>query len=295
MNLRSILIISISLAAVIGIERAYYFQNGGFTPSKLTSSLSPILSAPPPEIDALLNQPFRYFGRGGTSFVFLGEDEKTILKLFKHQHLLKKSRLFHIAIPGIADGLRINKILNTQKKQAHKHQCFFFNSCNLAYSQLKEETGLIYLNLQPNPHFAKPVKLIDAWGFAHSIDLRKTEFAIQQRAELLFPHLEDLFKSGNKEKLKQAIDSLLEQIQCRCRKGIGDRDPNLWINFGYIDGKVVEFDLGSFYLHPALMSPMEEAKELFFSTHSLQKWLEKHCPDLLDYLLDRIARGPTHS
>ncbi len=278
------------MTALIGVERAYYFQNGGFRPSKLISTLPPVLNPPPTEIDSLLNQSFRFLGRGGTSFVFLGEDGTTVLKLFKHQHLLQKSPLFRIALPGITDALRINKILSKQKRHAHKHQSFFFNSCRLAYDALKEETGLIYLCLQPNPHFAQPITLIDAWGFAHHIDFSQTEFAIQQKADLLFPHLENLVKTGRKEEIKLAIDALLQQIRCRCRKGIGDRDPNLLINFGFIEGKAIEFDLGSFYANPALKNPLAEARELFFTTHALQAWLEKHSPELLDYLLESIAK-----
>ena len=281
------------LVAIIATDRLYYFQNGGFHPSKLISTIPPHLDPPPKEIDSLLDQPFHYFGKGGTSFVFLGEDGRTILKLFKHQHLSPKSMLFSTSLPGAADGLRIQKILSNKKKHAHKHQSFFLNSCKLAEGLLKEETALIYLCKEPNPHFAKPVKLIDTWGFAHSINLSQTEFAIQKKAELFFPYLENLLKTGQKEQIYYAIDALLEQIRYRCQKGIGDRDPNLLINFGFIDGKVVEFDLGSYFPSPELKNPLMEAKELFFATYALQKWLEKHCPEHLDYLLENIASHET--
>jgi hypothetical protein len=290
-SLKRFLIAAACLAAIISIERIYYFQNGGFRASKLISNFPPFLNPPPPKIESLLNQSFHFLGRGGTSFVFLGEDEKTVLKLFKHQHLLLKSPLFHIAFPGSADAIRVKKIVEGQKKNAHKHQSFFFSSCQLAYDELQEETGLIYLCCQPNPHFTQSIRLIDTWGISHYIDLRKTEFAIQQKADLFFPYLEALVKAGHKEEARRAVDALLQQIQTRCRKGIGDRDPNLLINFGFIERRVVEFDLGSYFLNPALKNPLLEAKELFFSTYALQKWLEKHSPELLNHLLDRIAQA----
>src|SRR5476649_77108 len=132
------------IALVVALERLPSYQNGGFRASKLVSSLPPILSTPPEEVDALLDQPFRYFGKGGTCLVFLGADGKTVLKLFKHQHLYSRSFLFHIALPGIADFWRVQKIAATQKKHAHKWCDFFLGSCALAYASLKEETGLIY-------------------------------------------------------------------------------------------------------------------------------------------------------
>jgi hypothetical protein len=291
MKIKTFLIAIICMAALFSIQRVYYFQNGGFCTFKLISNLPPQMNIPPPEIDPLLEQTFHFLGRGGTSFVFLGEDKKTVLKLFKHQHLLQKSRLFLIALPGVTDVLRIYKILKAQKKQMHKHQSFFFSSCNLAYHELKQETGLIYLCLQPNPHFIQPVKLIDAWGFVHNVPLCKTEFAVQHKADLFFCRLNELLASGRKEGIKQAIDALFQLIHNRCCKGIGDRDPNLLLNFGFLDNIAIEFDLGSYFPNPSLKNPLAEAKELFFSTYSLQKWLEKHCPELLNYLLDRIAKA----
>jgi len=161
----------------------------------------------------------------------------------------------------------------------------------LAERFLKEETGLIYLCLHPNIHFSKQVKLIDAWGISHSLDLSRTEFALQQKAELFFTRLDKLVH--NREGMKLAIDALLDQISWRCASGIGDRDPNLLINFGFVGNRAIEVDLGSYYLQPELAFPLAMRRELFLSTHLLQKWLEKHCPDLLDYLLDSIAKVAT--
>ncbi|MBI2812051.1 MAG: hypothetical protein HYX67_14640 [Candidatus Melainabacteria bacterium] len=272
------------VAVLIGIERCYSYQNGGFRTAKLLSKQPPLYAAPPENVDPLLEQSFRFLGSGGTSFVFLGEDGKTVLKLFKHQHLTFDTFLFRIVLPGISDAWRLRSILQKEKRNLHKRQDFLFKSCNLAYTALKEETGLIYLCLQPNPHFNRVIKLIDTWGISHSFNLGMTEFALQKKVDLFFPHLTAL----KPEKRKEAIDAVLAQINARCQKGIGDRDPNLAINFGFIEGKAVELDIGSYYLNPALKNPLNTRKELFLCTLQLQKWLEKHSPDLLDYVLERI-------
>lgn len=285
MKFKRIVCLGASLLALLALERLHSYKNGGFRPSKLTSSLPSVHLPPSPEIDTLLDQPFRYLGKGGTSFVFLGEDGHTVLKLFKHQHLFSKSSLFSVTLPGITDLWRINKIARNLGRHPHKHHRFFLNSCKLAYEELKEETGLIYLNPQPNSYFAKKVVLIDSWGLRYSVDLSRTEFALQKKAELFFPYLENLLKKRQHEQCKLAIDSLLTQIQTRCSKGIGDRDPNLEINFGFIDGKAIEFDLGSYFSSPKLKNSAAQASELFFATHALQMWLEKHSPDLLDSIL----------
>jgi hypothetical protein len=283
------LLAAICLTALLGVERLYYFQNGGFRTSKLISDLTPTWEQPPAEIDALLNQIFYFLGRGGTSFAFLGKDGKTVLKLFKHQHLFPKHFLLSTRLPGIADSLRIERIVASQKKQAHKHHAFFFKSCSLAFNALKEETGLLYLCIRPNLYFNRSITLIDRWGFSHQVTLSQTEFAIQKKADPLLPYLGNLLKEGKKEEGKQVIDAVLQQMRRRCDLGIGDRDPNLAINFGLVDGKVVEFDLGSYFRNSALKAKAAQTRELLMATQDLQVWLEKHSPELLEYLLERTG------
>jgi hypothetical protein len=279
------------VAVLVGLERLYYFQNRGFRLSKLTSPQAQVDIAPSPEIDAMLDQNFRWIGGGGTSYVFLGDDGKTVLKLFKYHQLYFKHVLTRVCFPGVADGWRLKTILQREKKHAHKRYPSFFTSCAIVSSDFREETGLIYLCLQPNRHFNKEVQLIDAWGIPHTLNLSRTGFALQKKAELLFPYLEKLLE---KEDGRRAIDALVWLVLRRCEKGIGDRDPNLLTNFGFAEERAVEFDLGSYYYDDSLKSPLCAARELFFTTVMLQKWLEKHSPQLLDYLLDTIATVASH-
>ncbi len=291
MKKKSIILAALLLvSAGVLTERVYYWQNRGFHLSKIASSQTSIDCPPPAGVDALLDQPFRFLGAGGTSFVFLGEDGKTILKVFKHHQLFFKHSLFHLAFPGVCDAWRIQKILFREKEHRHKRHSFFFNSCSLSFQALKEETGLIYLTLSPNKYFDRQITLYDAWGIPHSFNLSQTEFALQRRAKLLFPYFKELIEQGRQDEAQKAIDAMISLIVLRCKNGIGDRDPNLRINFGFLDGKAIEFDLGSYYSDPSLKSPFKTATEVFFMTFALQKWLEKESPELLNYLLEKIAK-----
>ncbi len=271
------------------LERTHYLQHRGFKLSKLISPQPCIEESPPCDVDVMLNQSFRWIGAGGTSYVFLGEDGKTILKLFKYHQLFYKHFLYSLSFPGIADAWRMGKILSIEKKQWHKRHPAFFRSCDLASSKLKKETGLIYLCLQPNAHFDRDITLIDVWGIPHHLNLSQTGFALQKKADLLFPYLQGLLKEERIEEGKRAIDSLVSLILRRCGEGIGDRDPNLRINFGFIEGQAVEFDLGSYYSDPSLNSPIKAARELFFTTFTLQQWIQERSPELLEYLLKQIS------
>lgn len=288
---KRILIAALALLTVlIAVERTYHWQNRGFRISKLLSAEQSVDSPPPEGVDTLLDQSFRYLGAGGTSFVFLGEDGKTVLKVFKHHQLFFKHPLWHIAFSGAADAWRIRKILFREKEHRHKRHLFFFNSCALAFEKLKEETGLIYFCQRPNRHFSREITLYDAWGISHRFNLSQTEFALQKKATLLFPYLKEHIQLGRFDAARQSIDAFISLIVLRCKKGIGDHDPNLRINFGFIDKKAIEFDLGSYYSEPSLNTPFKAAKEAFFTTMALQKWLEAESPELLNYLLGKIAK-----
>ena len=287
-----VLKIFIFLTLAILLERIYFLHNRGFSLSKLISKQPSIHVSPSPEIDALLDQDFHWMDSGGTCYVFLGEDGKTILKFFKYHQLYFKHFLYHLPFPGASDAWRIGTILSREKKHWHKRHPSFFHSCTLVSKHLKEDTGVIYLCPQPNLHFNRNIKLIDAWGIPRYFNLSQTGFALQKKAQLLFPHLEELLKENRIEEGKRAIDSLISLIARRCHKGIGDRDPNLRINFGFVEGKAVEFDIGSYYSDPSLNSPFKTRRELFFTTVLLQNFLAKHSPTLLNYLLEQIANKP---
>lgn len=283
--MRSFLIVlAVCGLIALGLERLYAYQHGGFCIQKVLSSLDEnTAEVLPPDISVLLEQPFRFLGSGGTCFAFLGQDGKTVLKLFKHP----RSLFFRFVFPLPLDLLRLDHLLTKEKRHHHKQLPFLFNSCKIAEEKLKEETGLLYLSLKKNPKIPHVVTLIDRWGFPHKLPLALAEFALQKKAIPLFAHLQKLLLRGHIQQCKAAIDAILAQMTQRARQGVADRDPNLCINFGYCEEQAIEFDIGSFFPSTS-PTPFALARELFFCTMQLQKWLEKECPELLHYIHEQI-------
>jgi hypothetical protein len=288
---------SISLLLILaGLYIAQHRIRGGYSLAKIHSTLSTTGSLHENEIGRfqeltpLLEQPFYFLSSGGTSFAFLGKDGKTILKLFKHQHLTSDSWLLHTALPGLCDILRLQKILFREQKQHHKRIPFFFKSCAIAYQRLREETCMLFLTLHKEPRCAKIVTLIDRLGVKLTIDLSQTEFALQRFVTPLFDHLKALIQSGQHELAKQAIDSLIALLRRRCEMGIADRDPHLGLNFGFLDGKAAEYDIGSFSPDSRMALPAQIKKEIFFTTYELREWLQQYSPLLLDQLLFDLSK-----
>ncbi|MFI5334744.1 MAG: hypothetical protein ACHQT8_06260, partial [Chlamydiales bacterium] len=150
-----------------------------------------------------------------------------------------------------------------------------------------EETGLLYLHLAKTDENLPIVTLIDKLGIAHRVALDELPFLAQKRAEKLLPILEGAHG-------KEALSSLLQLIRTRCAKGVADRDPTLLKNFGFVEGKAVVIDLGSFSKDPFLKAPNRAKVELFYETLPLRCLLTKKFPDLLPHFTSELNRMIDH-
>ncbi len=263
------------LGALIALHRFCYWQTAGFRLDKIQSELpfEPFPSSCPMEIDAILKQPFTFLGSGVQCYAFLSQDGTAVLKVFKHYHAWPNNALLKKWNWG-----PIDRIIHAREKRMEH----IFNSCKIAYEEYREETGMLYLHLHRTDRFKRTVVLLDKIGIAHEIDLDQTAFALQKRADLVYPKLKALMEQGDLEGAHRAIDALLALIRKRCQKGIANSDPIVHRNFGYIDDAAVEIDIGSFSKDPFLKKPYAIKRELFYETLELEEWLQKY-PELLEY------------
>ncbi len=260
-------------------ERICYRLTDGFWMSKVTSSLKPDprwdVEPLNPEkaqlVDRILDQPFRYLGSGGECYVFLSQDQKTVMKVFKHYRMRANLFCKHWPLPGPV------------KKYVDSHQERFeriFTSCKLAYEELRHETALIYVHLNKTQHLKKTMSLTDKLGIVHQVDLDKLEFVLQERADLLFPKLDQLIRSGEEDKAKQMIDSLVHLLIARCKKGVADGDPALKRNFACLEDRVIGLDIGPYTKDPYLREERAWKREVFCETLKLRNWVKKNHPAL---------------
>lgn len=211
---------------------------------------------PTEDVSSFLNQRFYYYGRGGQSYVFISEDKKVILKFFKKT--------------PFSD---LNSI---------------FQSCKLAYDNLKKETGLLYLHLNPTQGNHTTVQIVDPLRIVHTIDLDKTSFILQKRAKLIYAKIDQEMKCGNVNGAKKAISSLLSYLAHRCQQGIRDTDGGLKRNYGFVGDYAISIDIGSFTKDKRLENHKIAIKELKNKTARLQKWLKKRYPELSGYFRSEL-------
>lgn len=224
------------------------------------------------EVKKILNQPFTYLSKGVQTYVFASEDGKYVLKLLRHDHM--RPAPWVRLLPDRSAKPRI------EKKQSKLNKDF--TSYKIAYEELKDETGLVFLHLNKTDHLKQSLILIDKIGISHTLDLDQFEFLVQKRASLIYPTLSDLIEKGKIEEGKKALSTLVHLLEVRFEKQIFDKDSDLNTNFGFIENTAVQIDIGRFKKnHPERRHKKEV---ILHTTDHLHQWLMVRSPVLDEHL-----------
>jgi hypothetical protein len=220
--------------------------------------------------ESLLQQPYRYLGKGGQSYVFLSEDGKYVLKLFRGSRL-QMSRFFSKWIPSLQSRAA------RQEEELKNALCGY----RLAYERAKEETGVLGVHLDRHQPLAAPLILIDKIGIRHKIDPNSIPFVIQERAEVV-AHL------SSEEWSLQHLQSLRALLVKKRELKIHDGDANLMKNFGFVGGRAVQIDPGRFTEEGTdCMDKIRSSKEELKShlqgelAHELDTMIEEYCREAI--------------
>ncbi len=264
----------------VGIDRFVHHKSNRFSLDKITSyhSFSPDWEIPSltgeaqKELDQILSQKFTYFSKGSQAYVFISEDKKYILKFLKQHKLRPNTWLAYIPFS-------FNPYYQEQlfKKKKCKDT---FNACKTAFLQLKKESGLVYVHINNTRDLNKKVTIFDKNGERHVVDIDKTSYYVQKRAQLIYSRISELMHIGDIEGAKQIISSVFSLIDFLGKKGVVDNDPILRKNFGLIDDIAVQIDVGKLRIDPIRQKNLVYKNEIGSITNSFKIWLEKNYPDL---------------
>ncbi len=242
-----------------GANFAYHSKTLGFSVAKITSNFShhpewDVKNQDEAQLGSLLSQPFRYLGAGSQSYAFVSEDGKTVLKFFRMKH-----QIFHL-----------KDLFMGNRSQERKENLFsIYASHKIAFEEMKEDAGLIYLHLNKTNHLNKKVKLIDRLHRTYTVDLDQVEFVVQERAELIFDRLKGLLHDHNG--LNNALTEVMQLVQRRIDRGIADHDKAVTHNFGFVGDRAIQLDVGRiFHAH----KPPNKTRERERILERIDKWLE---------------------
>jgi hypothetical protein len=201
------------------------------------------------EVIPILEQRFHYLGKGAQSYVFESADQKYVIKLFRYDH-----------------------------PQSEEKITLLMNACKMAYDRMREETGLVYIHLNPTKKALPVLHCKDALGRSYRLSLDNYRFALQKKASDFRKTL--LEAKGDPKQMKERIDAFLQLLQVRTQRGIVNTDPNLSRNFGFLGDRAIELDFGNYRDCPTLNQKAEMERH----AHRLRRWLKKNAPEWVAYL-----------
>lgn len=185
------------------------------------------------QLKEIFKQKFHFLASGYQSYAFISEDERTIIKFFRMKRLsyALSDHLFH------PDKVEMHK----------KNLSLIFNAYKLAYEELREDAGLLYIHLNKTNFLKTKLSITDQGGNESLVDLDKVHFIVQEKAEPLFVHLRKFIDQNDKKGFENAKDALLALIKRRQGKEIGDEDKGIAENYGFIGERPIQFDIGRIY------------------------------------------------
>jgi hypothetical protein len=277
------------IALFVGADRLAHPKGQRFALSKIvTSYRAPEWQiTPSPEEDkriaTLLDQKFSYLCKGSQSYVLISEDGKYILKFLKQQQLHPKTWLAYLPLPFNPYAPQRSFFREKQRKT--------FTACKIAFTELALETGLLYVHLNQTSHLNKKITVFDKGGKPLKIPLDKTSFLVQKKADLIYPRIAELMEQKNSEGAKKVISSVFDLLEHLGKKGIVDNDPILKKNFGLIEDRAVQIDIGRMRINPERIGTSAYKREIPSIAASFKQWITRNYPELLDHFEDALHRS----
>jgi hypothetical protein len=271
---RILLLTCTAFVILRGIDRSIHSHSGRpflsniFVPS--SQPISAECAALPPEI---LDQKFFYLDKGAQAYAFISEDQRYVLKFYKLHIYGPNSFLSYLPFGSFHDRWQ-------HKKQKY---AFTLQSVRTAFELFKGETGLVYAHLSPTSALKKSVEVVDRRGKQHRVELDRTLFVVQKRADLPYAYIATLMQKGDVEGAKRALASIFTLLEKFGKDGVTDNDVIVRKNIGFIDGKAAQIDVGKMRIEPSRIGTDAWRYELHKFTASLKVWLEKNYPELLPH------------
>ena len=274
--------LKIFLIAIFTLCLALFAQKktDGFTKASITPhhpfdprwEITPLSAAALGEVQYVLGQSFTYLGCGGQSHIFESSDGKYVIKFFKQRVFEMPLWVEYGPFTQYRDKKRLKRI---DKKERD------FTSYKVSLEELQGETGVIFVHLNPSQDLQKKLVIQDNLHIQHEIDLDHMDFIIQRKGELSLERISRLMQEGNVDSAKRSVESLLDLIVIRSKKGFHDRDPNIRTNCGFLGEYAIKIDVGRFVKIEKMKDPKVYTQEVIRIGAPFRKWLEETYPELV--------------
>lgn len=228
------------------------------------------------ELNSLFNQPFYFLGEGKQCTAFASRDGNCVIKFLLQKPLVVKKRVM-----GLPDHFPFNLFKKYKVKEKADRKKSLQAAFMLSYRDIPEQTGTFFVHLNStNELFIRPL-ILDQKGCLVSIDVNKTQFIVQKRAQHIKPVIMDLMWDGKFEEAKSRIDQLLELLYECAQKQVVDDDSGLVRNnnIGFVDSRAIYIDTGKLRKVNAPLTKSDFVKDLK-RLQPFYRWLQTYYPNL---------------
>jgi hypothetical protein len=250
-------------------------------PVKIDHHVSEKYNCSEKEHEEIVNQTYRYLGKGTQFYVFESLDNKYVIKFLRPHQLKPKFWVHLLHFPKFLDLYRKQEILH-RKQKCEKT----LKACSVAFERMRERLGLKGMYLKDGSD--KQLKIKSKLGHWFTIDLGSTCYIIQKKADAFLDTALLQARDNSTQEVEKILDLFIEGISFRFKHQISNTDPNVFSNFALLDDRVVEVDFGDFFDNGELLPPPFFAHEINRYAKSFTKWATINAPDVLNYFDKRL-------
>lgn len=267
--------------AVFGLARLYYRMTDDFRyanmqyemPYQKEWEIASLTASENAQLNAILDQPFTYVGKGAQAYAFESQDKRYILKFFKFKHLKPSS--FLKFLPPVSP---FKQYRETQEYRKIKKLNAVFAGYKLAYDKNKLESGLIYIHLNKTDNLNKSVTVKDKIGLKHTIELDPVVFVIQEKGKTLRTVLNDILKQNNVPLAITRINQIFDLYYTEYQKGFFDHDHGVLHNTGFVDNRAFHLDVGKLTPDEEIKLPENYEMDIAKVAVKINLWLRNNYP-----------------
>lgn len=276
--LRKLFVLLLLGLVILATGRLWYLSKDGFHINRIDHPIAKADNVDDVEerrIANLMQGPYEYLGRGRQCYVFGSVDGRYVIKIPRFDRY--RLPFFWQAMPKHFDSKK-RGILQGRLNRLH----FTLESFQIAGTDLREETAVIYLHLQETQNLPKKFVITDRLHRAYTLDLNRTAFILQEKKELMMPGFVKALQADDRETAEKMLLAFLDTIDRRAQKGIFNRDPSFLKNFGWDGSKSIQIDIGSFWRKPDVSGQTAHDDSLIEGSARIREWLSLVDPEMLE-------------
>jgi hypothetical protein len=238
------------------------------------------------QISGILQQKFTYLGSGTQVTAFESADHHYVIKFFNPRNTIKENWFHRYSrMRQMSSPKWIMKTYFEKEERLLK----FFKCHRLAFRDLQEESGLIYLHFDRSTALSQKIEVIDQEGKAYSVDLDICPFILQKKVAIASTYLEDQLAKGDFAGAEEGVRQIYQLFLTRAQKGYTDHRQSLRKNYGFVNGHAVQLDVGRIKLNERVkQTPLQDLERII---DNLSKQLPPSLSPVLQECLENSRKN----